>query len=118
MSDILEMIHDSTIEVPTNLSEDSVHILIEEQEVYDIDVLADMIIQREFKHYMYGIKNRQTIQTLDSIKAAIQKFHLFMKNNSNDRDLTLNWRNTLQGIHHVLKAVVDYTNNIPSSYFA
>ena len=118
MSDILEMIHDSSIEVPTNLNEDSVHILIEEQEVYDIDVLADMIIQREFKHYMYGTKNRQTFHTLDSIKAAIQKFHLFMENNSNDRDLTLNWRNTLQDIHHVLKAVVDYTNNIPSSHFA
>ena len=118
MSDILEMIHDSTIEAPTNLNDDSVHILIEEQEVYDIDVLANMIIQREFKHYMYGTKNRQTFHTLDSVKAAIQKFHLFMENNSNDRDLTLNWRNTLQDIHHVLKAVVDYTNNIPSSYFA
>ena len=117
MSNILEIIHDSAIEVPTNFIEyESANIIMEEQEVYDIDVLADMIIQREFKHYIYRTGNLQSFHTLDSVKAAIQKFHLFMATESNDKEQALIWKKTLQDIHQVLTAVVDYTNDTASSF--
>ena len=117
ISDILEMFDDSLIAVPTNFIEhESANIIVEEQEVYDIDVLADIIIQREFKHYIDHTENLQTVHTLDSVKETIQKFHLFVANQSNDQEQALIWQKTLQDIHQVLTAVVEYTNDTASSF--
>lgn len=117
ISDILEMFDDSLVAAPTNFIEhESANIIVEEQEVYDIDVLADIIIQREFKHYIDRTEYLETFHTLDTVKETIQKFHLFVANQSNDQEQALIWQKTLQDIHQVLTAVVEYTNDTASSF--